>query len=554
MKRTLILGGYGGFGARLSRRLASDGWEVLIAGRNLAKAEALAVTLSGARGTTADRTGDLASVLAAHRPDLLIDAAGPFQTSDYHVVEACIAAGVHYCDLADARGFVNGIGHFDADARAAGVTIISGGSSVPALSGAVVRELSQDMAQVSLVEMSICTSAKVTTGKSVAEAALSYAGKPVRLWRGQRWVEQAGWHAIRREKYSVPGRKPIRHLVALADIPDYDIMPETLPGRPATIFRLGSDSALQVIALWLLAWLVKLGWMRSALGWARWLGPVQRLMARFGGEESAMAVEVSGYGETGAIRRRWTLLAKEDQGAEIPTLASQLVARRLRNGRLRGGLRSGAYDTSQLFTLADFSALFPDLAVYTYTETTHPVPAYRQVMGDNWHKLPAPVQAMHDFIGDSAAIGTGTALRGSSPLARLVGWIMRFPPAGEYDVHVGFSERGGTERWTRSFGPHRFYSELSADGPRIVERFGPLRFQFDLPVGANGLRMVLRRWTAFGVPMPLALAPKITASESVDAGDFLFEVAVALPLIGPVMQYHGRLRRVQSQARRAVTM
>lgn len=547
MKCVLVLGGYGGFGARLSRRLAGDGWAVLVAGRNLEKAEALADELvlnsAEARGICADRNSNLRPALDHYRPDLLIDAAGPFQTSDYRLVEACIAAGVHYCDLADAREFMSGIGAFDKAARDAGVTIISGGSSVPALSGAVVRKFAQDMARVSLVEMSICTSAKVTSGKSVAEAALSYAGKPVRLWGGQRWIEATGWHQMRCETYAVPGRAPIKRLVALADIPDHDIMPETLPGRPATIFRLGSDSVLQVIALWLLAWPVKFGWVKSLLGLAPLLAPFQRLMARFGGPESGMAVEVSGIGIAGAIKRRWTLLAEDDQGAEIPTLASQLVARQLREGTLR----SGAYDTSQLFALADFAPLFADLPVYTHTETTHPVPVYRQVLGDEFEKLPAPVRAMHDFIGDSAAVGTGAVKRGTSPFARLLGWLMRFPPAGDYDVHVGFTDRGDAERWTRRFGSHQFHSELSADGSHIVERFGPMRFAFNLPVDASGLSMVLRSWTAFGIPMPLALAPKIAASESADGGDFLFDVAVAIPLIGPVVEYHGRLRRVAEE-------
>ena len=93
MKRILVIGGYGGFGARLSRRLAGAGHRVLVAGRSAQKAEAFAATLAGAEGIAADRTGDLAPLLAELRPDLVIDAAGPFQDSDYRVPRACIAAG-----------------------------------------------------------------------------------------------------------------------------------------------------------------------------------------------------------------------------------------------------------------------------------------------------------------------------------------------------------------------------------------------------------------------------------------------------------------------------
>ena len=65
--RVLVLGGYGGFGARLCRRLAADGWTVLVAGRNAAKALDLAATLPGGEGLAADRNGDLAPLLARHR-------------------------------------------------------------------------------------------------------------------------------------------------------------------------------------------------------------------------------------------------------------------------------------------------------------------------------------------------------------------------------------------------------------------------------------------------------------------------------------------------------
>lgn len=540
VKRVLVLGGYGGFGARLSRRLAGDGWDVLVAGRNAAKARVLAEELTGARGIVADRNGDLDALLAEHQPDLLMDAAGPFQNSNYRVVEACIAAGVHYCDLADARDFVCGISEFDEAARAAGVTVISGGSSVPALSGAVVRELTREMERVTQVEMSICTSAEVTAGRSLAEAGLSYAGQPIRMRAGGRRSQGFGWHHMRRVSYAVPGRAPITRSVALVDIPDLEITPAMLPGKPATSFRGGTDSVLQMIGLWLIAWPVRWGWMRSAVRWAGLLGPIQRVMSKLGGAKSGMKVEVAGFAQGQPMIRRWTLLAEQSKGAEIPTLASQLVARRLQ----AGGLEAGAYDSSQLFSLADFETLFADLPVYTHGEESHEVPVYRTVMGAAFDALPEPVREMHNLVGNGGASGSGTVVRGSGILAQIVGRVMGFPPAGEYPVHVDFTARDGVERWTRQFGEHRFHSHLSASGNRIIERFGPMRFAFDLPVNAEGLIMVLRRWTFLGIPMPLALGPKVEASERADGEDFIFDVQTALPLIGPIVSYHGRLRKL----------
>ena len=56
--------------------------------------------------------------------------------------------------------------------------------------------------------------------------------------------------------------------------------------------------------------------------------------------------------------------------------------------------------------------------------------------------------------------------------------------------------------------------------------------------------MVLRRWSAFHIPLPLFLAPRIAASEHAEGEDFVFDVSVALPLAGRVVHYRGRLRRI----------
>ncbi|NWP00812.1 DUF4166 domain-containing protein, partial [Escherichia coli] len=113
-------------------------------------------------------------------------------------------------------------------------------------------------------------------------------------------------------------------------------------------------------------------------------------------------------------------------------------------------------------------------------------------------------------------------------LAWLVGRIMGFPPSGSYPLRVTFAVRGGKERWTRDFGGHAFSSELSQAGQGVAERFGPLRFVFELPLDGEGLAMVLCRWTAFGVPMPRFLGPRIAAREWQEDGRFRFEVGVAM--------------------------
>lgn len=540
MKSVIVLGGYGGFGARLSKRLAADGWVVLVTGRNGAAAERLAADLPNARGLAADRNADLRPLLEAYRPFLLVDAAGPFQGSGYQVAEACIASGVRYIDLADARDFVCGIERLDAAARAAGVAVVSGGSSVPALSGAVIAELSRGMEDVCSVETSISASNRATAGASVAAAILSYVGKPVRLWRGRRFRQETGWHRLHAARYHIPGRVPIRRLVALADVPDHDIVPATIPGKPATVFRAGPEFAFQLLTLWLLSWPVKWGWVRSLAPFAGWLLPLQRLSARFGTDRSAMAVELKGFSGGEAVVRHWTLIAEKGDGPEIPTIAAHVLANAMAGGRLAPGARHAA----GAVTLDDFAPHFDRLAIFRAIESRPSQPLYRRVIGPAYATLPHPVRAMHDLIGDAGASGRATVRRGKSLPARFVCAAMRFPPEGEHDLHVSFEERDGVERWTRDFAGHAFMSELSQRGGRLTERFGPMRFSFDLPSDTTGLTMVMRGWSVLGIPMPLWLAPRSEAREWAEGEDFCFDVPIALPGIGEIVHYSGRLRRV----------
>lgn len=186
MRRVLVLGGYGGFGRGVCLGLHRQGFEVIVAGRSLAKAEAFCAGRAGMIPALVERQGDWAEAIRRHGPWAVVDAAGPFQGMDYRVPAACVAAGVHYADLADAGDFVAGVAVLDSAARIAGVAVISGASSTPAFSGAVVRRLTEGLGRVDEIEISISASNRATAGPSVTSAILSYVGRPLRQWRGGR--------------------------------------------------------------------------------------------------------------------------------------------------------------------------------------------------------------------------------------------------------------------------------------------------------------------------------------------------------------------------------
>jgi hypothetical protein len=55
------------------------------------------------------------------------------------------------------------------------------------------------------------------------------------------------------------------------------------------------------------------------------------------------------------------------------------------------------------------------------------------------------------------------------------------------------------------------------------------------------LTLVLRRWSAFGIPLPMWLCPRSNAYEVSEAGRFGFHVEIGHPITGPIVRYKGWL-------------
>ena len=133
-----------------------------------------------------NREKNVAKQLQQVQPDLIIDASGPFQTygSDpYRLVKACLENGINYMDFADGSEFVTGISQFDEQAKAKNIFILSGVSSFPVLTAAVVRHLSTGWKKVQSIKAGIAPSPYAVVGMNVIRAISAYAGQPVSLIR-----------------------------------------------------------------------------------------------------------------------------------------------------------------------------------------------------------------------------------------------------------------------------------------------------------------------------------------------------------------------------------
>ena len=75
----------------------------------------------------------------------------------------------------------------------------------------------------------------------------------------------------------------------------------------------------------------------------------------------------------------------------------------------------------------------------------------------------------------------------------------------------------------------------------MCERFGPINVGMALVCEAGRMRLVVRRWSLFGIPMPLALAPRGNAYEFAEEGRFHFHVEIRHPFTGLIVGYRGWL-------------
>lgn len=550
--KVLILGGYGTFGSRLARLLAADTrLTLVIAGRSLAKAQALCAALppgAGREAAVIDRDGDLAAAFAAHAPDVVVDASGPFQAyAGHRVARAALAAGAHYIDLADDLAFVQGITALDAAAKDARRFALSGASTFPALSGAVVRELVKGMDWPHSILGGVSPSPRAGVGLSVVRAMAAQAGRPVAMrLNGQSRTVPALTRTLR---YTVapPGRLPLANrLFSAVEVPDLALLPPLWPQIRTVWIGAGPVPEFLLRALNLLAKAVSLKLLAS-------LTPLAPLMHwatqtfRWGEARGGMFLHVTGYVRHRPAERSWHLIAEGDDGPFIPAMAAAALVRRCLDRKVPP---PGARPCLTDLDLADFEAQFAGLAITTgrreMLETHGSLPLYRRVLGEAYDRLAPSIQALHDVTKLSLATGRGEVVRGKSPLAWLAGLIMGFPKAGtDVPVRVAFLPDAGTETWRREFDGRRFASVQSEGKDRwqglVVERFGPLAIGMALVAADGRLTLVIRRWTLLGVALPLWLGPRAKAFEEERDGRFRFDVRMSHPLTGLIVHYRGWL-------------
>jgi Saccharopine dehydrogenase NADP binding domain len=371
LARIVIVGGAGAFGSKLAERLAlSDTADLVIAGRSLERASVAASRLRDASslsitGAQVDAECITVPELSALSPDVVINASGPFQEQNYHLAETAITAGCHYIDLADARDYVTGIVALDARAKAAGVTVISGASSVPGLSSSVVADVARDFAELHQVSIAISPGNHFDPGEATTRSVLSGLGKPIEIWTNGQWQTRYGWQDVRRVPIQGLGKRWLGNV----DVPDLTLFPQHFPDVKTVRFQAGVEVPFQHLGLWSLSWLVRAGAVRRPERLTSILLPLKRALGWFGSDAGGMTVDVTGTDRAGAaVKATWTLVARSGHGPYVPVLASVVLAQDLLSGRMN---RCGAMPCFNLFAPAQFKAVAAGLDIAFDITQTH---------------------------------------------------------------------------------------------------------------------------------------------------------------------------------------
>jgi NAD(P)-dependent dehydrogenase (short-subunit alcohol dehydrogenase family) len=312
-----VLGGYGTFGARVSRDLAERGHRVVVAGRDRRRAETLARALGSEHTWVAADVRDLAACRQAIRgAAVAVVCAGPFSALGPGPASAALAERAHYVDIADDRGYIRGLRDLDAGFARAHLCAAYGCSSLPAVSSALASSLVRADDRPARARVTLYIGAANPKGEASVRAMVERLGRAVRTPGGTR----PGFG----DPQTVPLPPPFGPRTAYTfDGPEHDLFPALL-GVPAVDVRVGFELPLANAGFALLA--------RTGAHWGRRTAAVLGRLATFapaiGTSGGAVMVEL----EWSDGRRASRALVATEGGQRMAALPCAVVAHALATG------------------------------------------------------------------------------------------------------------------------------------------------------------------------------------------------------------------------------
>jgi hypothetical protein len=183
VKRVIVLGGLGQFGRTAADQLRGLGVPFVTASRR------------GAADLHVD-ANDAATVRLAMRPgDVVIDAAGPYQSRSTALVEAAIDVGFDVIDINDDLGYAETVLALAPRIDSAGIRVLTSASSVSAVAAAVVRHSGIESPR--RVTAFLAPASRHTANTGAARSLIRSVGRPVRVFRDGQLTQLVGWSEVR---------------------------------------------------------------------------------------------------------------------------------------------------------------------------------------------------------------------------------------------------------------------------------------------------------------------------------------------------------------------
>ncbi|WP_309399590.1 saccharopine dehydrogenase family protein [Cerasicoccus maritimus] len=339
MKTALIVGGYGNVGRTIARNLAQGSARLIIAGRSLAKAQALANELSGSASALAFDVGKFADYTTALTGvDLVI------MCLDLHnaaLARHCLAAGIDYIDITATRSILQDIEQLAPVAQTNQATALLSVGLAPGLTNLLVKHCQAQLPGMNAADIFI----QLGSGDAHGAAAIQWTLR--NLNHGYTIQEGGQPRAVESftdgKQTTFPGQ-PRPCTAYRFDFSDQHTLPRTL-GLDGVSTRLCFDTAAMTQGFALLR---HLGLTRLLnVAWIEKLATAALLRIHLG--SSAFAIQAVGHSGASDCAPVSCTLQGEAEG-RITALVAAQAARYL----LSRDLAPGVLHLEQAFSLTDF--------------------------------------------------------------------------------------------------------------------------------------------------------------------------------------------------------
>jgi NAD(P)-dependent dehydrogenase (short-subunit alcohol dehydrogenase family) len=318
-----VFGGYGVFGTHVAQALAAAGLPVRITGRDGEQARRAAASLGmgGPSGTShegiaADLRDPASCARALAGSRVAVCCAGPFSALPLVLPEACLAAGVHYVDIADDRAWSARLRSLGPRFHDRGLTAACGCSSLPGISGSLALLAAERLSADSTIDRARVT-LFIGNRNPKGEAAVHAAAAQL----GRRFLAPQGALTGLRGRETVDLPAPFGPRTVLDfESPELDLFPALLGARSVRV-KVGFESRLATTAM---AAFSLLG-PRLGTAAARAITPVARLLSRSGHSGGVVKAELWSPDGTAAS----AALSGAEGGQRMAALPAAFVAQAL---------------------------------------------------------------------------------------------------------------------------------------------------------------------------------------------------------------------------------